>query len=221
MLQSFGALGVSAPVVEVLTRLGIRSPFPIQTLVLPDALAGVDVVAASPTGSGKTLAFGIPMVERTAREGGPVRSYSSRPASSPLRSPTTCGPSPRRASCGSRRSTAAHPSADRRNGHGTPTCSSPPPAVSTTLSNAGSSRSGRSACSSSTKPIGCSTWASARRSTASSSRSRRSVKRCSSRPRSTDQCPPWPAATRSIRPCSAPTHRSRPRRATSATSSSR
>src|SRR4249919_2133483 len=66
MLQSFGALGVSAPVVEVLTRLGMRSPFAIQTLVLPDALAGVDVVAASPTGSGKTLAFGIPMVERTA-----------------------------------------------------------------------------------------------------------------------------------------------------------
>jgi superfamily II DNA/RNA helicase len=71
MLQPFGALGVSAPVVEVLTRLGIQSPFAIQTLVLPDALAGVDVVAASPTGSGKTLAFGIPMVERTAREGRP------------------------------------------------------------------------------------------------------------------------------------------------------
>ncbi len=66
MLQSFGALGVSAPVVEALTRLGMRSPFAIQTLVLPDALAGVDVIAASPTGSGKTLAFGIPMVERTA-----------------------------------------------------------------------------------------------------------------------------------------------------------
>ncbi len=70
MLQPFGALGVSAPVVEVLTRLGIQSPFAIQTLVLPDALAGVDVVAASPTGSGKTLAFGIPMIERTAGGGG-------------------------------------------------------------------------------------------------------------------------------------------------------
>jgi ATP-dependent RNA helicase RhlE len=70
MLQPFGALGVSAPVVEVLTRLGIHSPFAIQTLVLPDALAGVDVVAASPTGSGKTLAFGIPMIERTAGGGG-------------------------------------------------------------------------------------------------------------------------------------------------------
>ena len=65
MLQSFTALGVSAPVVEALSRLGIRSPFAIQALVLPDALAGVDVLAASPTGSGKTLAFGIPLIERT------------------------------------------------------------------------------------------------------------------------------------------------------------
>ena len=65
MIQSFTALGVSAPVVEALARLGIRSPFAIQALVLPDALAGVDVLAASPTGSGKTLAFGIPLIERT------------------------------------------------------------------------------------------------------------------------------------------------------------
>ena len=66
MIQSFTALGVSAPVVESLARLGIRSPFAIQALVLPDALAGIDVLAASPTGSGKTLAFGIPLIERTA-----------------------------------------------------------------------------------------------------------------------------------------------------------
>ena len=70
MSQSFSALGVSAPVVEVLGRLGIRSPFAIQTLALPDALAGVDILAASPTGSGKTLAFGIPLIERTAGAGG-------------------------------------------------------------------------------------------------------------------------------------------------------
>jgi superfamily II DNA/RNA helicase len=37
--------------------------------VLEDALAGVDILAASPTGSGKTLAFGIPVVERTAPSG--------------------------------------------------------------------------------------------------------------------------------------------------------
>jgi superfamily II DNA/RNA helicase len=66
MLQSFSALGVSAPVVESLERLGILSPFAIQGLVLPDALAGVDILAAAPTGSGKTLAFGIPTIERAA-----------------------------------------------------------------------------------------------------------------------------------------------------------
>ena len=42
----------------------IHAPFRIQSLVLPDALAGRDVLAKSPTGSGKTLAFALPLVER-------------------------------------------------------------------------------------------------------------------------------------------------------------
>ena len=67
MLQrSFRELGVSAPVAEVLAARSIHTPFRIQTLVLPDALAGLDVLAKSPTGSGKTLAFAVPIVERTA-----------------------------------------------------------------------------------------------------------------------------------------------------------
>src|SRR6516225_7294453 len=70
MSQSFSALGVSARLVEVLDRLGVTSPFAIQGLVLRDALAGVDILAAAPTGSGKTLAFGIPTIMRTAGAGG-------------------------------------------------------------------------------------------------------------------------------------------------------
>ena len=70
MSQSFAALGVSASVVDVLARDGIHTPFAIQSLVLPDALAGLDVLAASPTGSGKTLAFGIPLIERTSGANG-------------------------------------------------------------------------------------------------------------------------------------------------------
>jgi superfamily II DNA/RNA helicase len=66
MPQSFTDLGVSARVVQALAAGGITAPFPIQELVLPDALAGLDVLAESPTGSGKTLAFGVPLVERTA-----------------------------------------------------------------------------------------------------------------------------------------------------------
>jgi ATP-dependent RNA helicase RhlE len=68
--QSFQALGVSTPVVRALSKLHIHSPFAAQELVLPDALAGLDVLAESPTGSGKTIAFGIPLVERTAGAGG-------------------------------------------------------------------------------------------------------------------------------------------------------
>ena len=66
MQDSFSTLGVSARVVRALERRNITAPFAVQQLVLPDALRGIDVLAASPTGSGKTLAFGIPLVERIA-----------------------------------------------------------------------------------------------------------------------------------------------------------
>ena len=65
MSQSFSALGVSADVIEALASNGIHEPFNIQTLALPDALAGLDILGKAPTGSGKTLAFAIPIVERT------------------------------------------------------------------------------------------------------------------------------------------------------------
>ncbi|HEY6152090.1 MAG TPA: DEAD/DEAH box helicase [Gaiellaceae bacterium] len=55
---------MSTPVVAALASRSIQHPFPIQELVLPDALAGVDVLVRSPTGSGKTLAFALPIVER-------------------------------------------------------------------------------------------------------------------------------------------------------------
>src|ERR687891_241189 len=63
--QSFRGLGVSAPVAEALAARSIHEPFAIQALALPDALAGLDVLAKSRTGSGKTLAFAVPIVERT------------------------------------------------------------------------------------------------------------------------------------------------------------
>jgi superfamily II DNA/RNA helicase len=61
--QSFRALGVSDAVCNVLSGRGIESPFPIQSMVIPEALRGGDVLAKSPTGSGKTIAFAIPIVQ--------------------------------------------------------------------------------------------------------------------------------------------------------------
>jgi superfamily II DNA/RNA helicase len=43
---------------------GFASPFPIQEMVLPIALADGDVIGQAKTGTGKTLAFGIPLIER-------------------------------------------------------------------------------------------------------------------------------------------------------------
>jgi ATP-dependent RNA helicase RhlE len=62
--ETFADLGVSEVVVKELAERGIESPFAVQRLVIPDVLAGHDVLAQSPTGSGKTLAFGVPLVER-------------------------------------------------------------------------------------------------------------------------------------------------------------
>ncbi len=71
--RTFRELGVSTPIVDALSARSINEPFPIQALVLPDALAGIDVLAKSPTGSGKTLAFAVPIVERTtARDARPT-----------------------------------------------------------------------------------------------------------------------------------------------------
>jgi ATP-dependent RNA helicase RhlE len=61
---TFADLGVSEVVASELAQRGIAKPFAVQSMVIPDVLAGHDVLAQSPTGSGKTLAFGVPMVER-------------------------------------------------------------------------------------------------------------------------------------------------------------
>jgi ATP-dependent RNA helicase RhlE len=62
--QSFADLGVSSAVARALSARGLTAPFPVQSAVIPDVLAGRDVLVRSPTGSGKTLAFGLPMVDR-------------------------------------------------------------------------------------------------------------------------------------------------------------
>jgi ATP-dependent RNA helicase RhlE len=64
MSTTFAALGVSEAAVRALDQRGFTAPFAVQSLVIPDVLAGRDVLVKSPTGSGKTLAFGVPMLER-------------------------------------------------------------------------------------------------------------------------------------------------------------
>ncbi len=63
---TFGSLGVPAPLIAALAAAGITTPFPIQAVTLPDALAGLDILGQDRTGSGKTLGYALPLVARLA-----------------------------------------------------------------------------------------------------------------------------------------------------------
>ena len=63
---TFASLGVPVPLTAALAAAGIDTPFPIQAAVVPDALAGADILGRGQTGSGKTLGFCIPLVARLA-----------------------------------------------------------------------------------------------------------------------------------------------------------
>ena len=61
--NGFAAIGARPETVEALAAVGITQPFAIQTMTLPIALAGHDLIGQARTGTGKTLGFGVPMVQ--------------------------------------------------------------------------------------------------------------------------------------------------------------
>jgi len=69
--EDFSRLDLPQPLLTALARRGVSSPFAIQSRLLPDALAGRDVLGRARTGSGKTLAYGLPLLARLARDGAP------------------------------------------------------------------------------------------------------------------------------------------------------
>ncbi len=65
-MSSFSDLGLSAPLLAALKRLGLAEPTPIQAAAIPKALAGQDVLGTAQTGTGKTAAFGLPLIDHVA-----------------------------------------------------------------------------------------------------------------------------------------------------------
>jgi len=61
---TFADLPLRKETIAALAEHGFTSPFPIQEMVMPIALADGDVIGQAKTGTGKTLAFGIPVIER-------------------------------------------------------------------------------------------------------------------------------------------------------------
>jgi ATP-dependent RNA helicase RhlE len=64
----FGSLGLDSRLVEGIRDLGFAETRPIQSAVIPLALAGNDLIACAETGSGKTAAFVIPTLQALLRD---------------------------------------------------------------------------------------------------------------------------------------------------------
>lgn len=62
--MSFYKLGVSPELVYALEIQDIHTPTPIQTLSIPVALSGKDLLGEAQTGTGKTLAFLLPLFQQ-------------------------------------------------------------------------------------------------------------------------------------------------------------
>jgi ATP-dependent RNA helicase DeaD len=65
--QAFAALGVRPSLLRGLADAQFETPSEIQALLIPRALAGVDLLGQARTGTGKTAAFGIPILQRATK----------------------------------------------------------------------------------------------------------------------------------------------------------
>jgi len=63
-VEVFAQLTLSRPLLRGIASMGFVKPTPIQSSVIPVALAGRDICASAVTGSGKTAAFLLPILEK-------------------------------------------------------------------------------------------------------------------------------------------------------------
>lgn len=64
MNETFAQIGINPDLVAGMEKAAITIPTQIQAAVIPDALAGKDIIGQSATGSGKTLAFLLPLFHK-------------------------------------------------------------------------------------------------------------------------------------------------------------
>src|ERR1700759_5355294 len=65
--EAFAKLGVRPSILRGLAEAKFETPSEIQSLLIPRALAGVDILGQARTGTGKTAAFGIPILQRATK----------------------------------------------------------------------------------------------------------------------------------------------------------
>jgi ATP-dependent RNA helicase DeaD len=62
-MKQFKELGLKPEILLALEELGYTEPTAVQEQVIPELLAGHDVIGQAQTGTGKTAAFGLPMLQ--------------------------------------------------------------------------------------------------------------------------------------------------------------
>jgi ATP-dependent RNA helicase RhlE len=67
--MTFGGLGIAPNILDVISKLGFKTPTSIQYKAIPPAIEGKDIIGIAQTGTGKTLAFGIPLVQQISKAG--------------------------------------------------------------------------------------------------------------------------------------------------------
>ncbi len=68
MNKNFNDLGISAPILKAIKKMGFETPTEVQSKVIPHVLNQEDLIVMSKTGSGKTAVFGIPILQMTKPE---------------------------------------------------------------------------------------------------------------------------------------------------------
>lgn len=75
--MNFNSLGLSAPLLQVVSEQGYDTPTPVQLKAIPAIIEGRDVMAAAQTGTGKTAGFALPILQRLSK-GEKARSNQAR-----------------------------------------------------------------------------------------------------------------------------------------------
>jgi ATP-dependent RNA helicase DeaD len=63
-IETFAALGLSAPLIQQLNEVGYEAPTSIQQQTIPLMLEGRNLIGQAQTGTGKTAAFALPILDR-------------------------------------------------------------------------------------------------------------------------------------------------------------
>ena len=72
-MSGFNELGINEGLCQKLAALGITEPSAVQKQVIPQIMAGKNVIFQSATGSGKTFAFLLPLLQKIESEPNPAK----------------------------------------------------------------------------------------------------------------------------------------------------